>query len=42
MPSLIEALGHCALMLLYAAALILRNENADDWGGETVKEEACK
>jgi hypothetical protein len=40
--NLIEALGHCALMLLYAAALILRNENADDWGGETVKEEACK
>jgi hypothetical protein len=38
----IEALGHCALMLLYAATLILRNENADDWDGETMKEEACE
>ena len=32
--NVIEALGHCALMLLYAVSLILRNESEDDWSDE--------
>eukprot|EP01045_Picozoa_sp_COSAG04_P013493 COSAG04_NODE_960_length_9157_cov_6.389269_6_plen_765_part_00 len=32
--NVMEALGHCALMLLYAISLILRNENQDDWDAE--------
>eukprot|EP01045_Picozoa_sp_COSAG04_P002347 COSAG04_NODE_85_length_27560_cov_8.621245_6_plen_838_part_00 len=32
--NVIEALGHCALMLLYAVSLILRNESEDDWSEE--------
>ena len=32
--NVIEALGHCALMLLYAISLILRNEDADAWDAE--------
>ena len=32
--NVMEALGHCALMLLYAISLILRNDNDDDWEAE--------
>eukprot|EP01045_Picozoa_sp_COSAG04_P003609 COSAG04_NODE_148_length_22826_cov_11.360026_4_plen_2104_part_00 len=32
--NVIEALGHCALMLLYAISLILRNEDDDAWDAE--------
>merc|ERR1712072_985811 len=32
--NVIEGLGHCALMLLYAISLILRNDDQDDWDAE--------
>ena len=32
--NVMEALGHCALMLLYAISLILRNDDVDDWRAE--------
>eukprot|EP01043_Picozoa_sp_COSAG02_P007055 COSAG02_NODE_207_length_29119_cov_41.071365_20_plen_248_part_00 len=40
--NVIEALGHCSLMLLYAASLILRNVNEDDWDNEIFPQEACE
>eukprot|EP01045_Picozoa_sp_COSAG04_P005276 COSAG04_NODE_242_length_19007_cov_3.089433_8_plen_1575_part_00 len=32
--NVMEALGHCALMLLYAISLILRNDDQDTWDAE--------
>eukprot|EP01045_Picozoa_sp_COSAG04_P002616 COSAG04_NODE_97_length_26459_cov_6.507246_4_plen_1426_part_00 len=32
--NVMEALGHCALMLLYAISLILRNDDEDTWDAE--------
>merc|ERR1712072_772263 len=32
--NVMEALGHCSLMLLYAITLILRNEDEDTWDAE--------
>eukprot|EP01045_Picozoa_sp_COSAG04_P009418 COSAG04_NODE_543_length_12846_cov_7.281556_3_plen_1215_part_00 len=32
--NVMEALGHCSLMLLYAITLILRNDNDEDWDAE--------
>ena len=32
--NLMEALGHCALMLTYAISLILRNDNEEQWAEE--------
>eukprot|EP01045_Picozoa_sp_COSAG04_P000517 COSAG04_NODE_12_length_42844_cov_6.769213_21_plen_1150_part_00 len=32
--NVMEALGHCALMLLYAISLILRNDDQGDWDAE--------
>ena len=32
--NVIEAIGHAALMLLYAVALIMRVDNPEEWGAE--------
>eukprot|EP01045_Picozoa_sp_COSAG04_P027625 COSAG04_NODE_4082_length_2316_cov_41.215607_3_plen_383_part_01 len=32
--NVMESLGHCALMLMYAISLILRNDDDDDWDAE--------
>ena len=40
--NVIEAIGHCSLMLLFAATLILRNENEDDWNDERFPAEGCE
>lgn len=37
--NVMEALGHCALMLLYAISLILRNEDEDMWNAELFPKE---
>jgi hypothetical protein len=39
--NVIEAFGHCSLMLLYAATLILRDENEDDFVYEWFPREGC-
>ena len=38
--NLMEAFGHCALILLYAISLILRNDDEDDWRAEWLPKEA--
>lgn len=40
--NVIEALGHCSLMMLYAAMLILRNQSKSVWEGERFPEEGCE
>eukprot|EP01045_Picozoa_sp_COSAG04_P003951 COSAG04_NODE_167_length_21718_cov_556.193293_4_plen_352_part_00 len=37
--NLMEAFGHCALILLYAVSLILRNNDEDDWRAEWLPKE---
>ena len=39
--NLMEALGHCALMLTYAISLILRNNNEEQWAAEWWPREGC-
>jgi hypothetical protein len=40
--NLMEALGHCAMLLLYSVTLILRNQDDSQWEQEWFPKEGCK